>query len=230
MAATIAADEATPSPPLDPAVPPAVAARSQPPRCCRQPCIVAVARRRRRRRRSRRRPSKTHHCGAVVAPIQAIHHDGNNELIPDLLRSQAEVDHRGHTRRVFLAHHQQIQLHPAPIVSPSGHPFSQKLLPPFLVINKAWISRSRPFIMLATVPIICQHAHERTSSPNELTPSTAWPPPGCPRDARPRRVRSCCPFCPPSPKPPTCRLQHIVNVGSAIDDRRFALKATAKAT
>ncbi|KAL6004918.1 hypothetical protein ACLOJK_005476 [Asimina triloba] len=47
-----------------------------------------------------------------------------------------------------------------PLRSPSGHPFFQKLLPPFLVINEAWISGSRPFIMLATVPIICQHAHE----------------------------------------------------------------------
>ncbi|KAL5986314.1 hypothetical protein ACLOJK_014647 [Asimina triloba] len=30
----------------------------------------------------------------------------------------------------------------------------------FLIINEAWISGSRPFIMLATVPIICQHASE----------------------------------------------------------------------
>ncbi|KAL5988554.1 hypothetical protein ACLOJK_026651, partial [Asimina triloba] len=44
--------------------------------------------------------------------------------------------------------------------SSSGHPFSQMSLPPFLVFNEAWISGSRPFIMLATVPIICQHAHE----------------------------------------------------------------------
>ncbi|KAL6000114.1 hypothetical protein ACLOJK_034792 [Asimina triloba] len=33
-------------------------------------------------------------------------------------------------------------------------------LPPFFVFNEAWISGSRPFITLATVPIICQHAHE----------------------------------------------------------------------
>ncbi|KAL5994879.1 hypothetical protein ACLOJK_024936 [Asimina triloba] len=33
-------------------------------------------------------------------------------------------------------------------------------LPPFLIFNEAWISGSRPFITLATVPIICQHAHE----------------------------------------------------------------------
>ncbi|KAL5989103.1 hypothetical protein ACLOJK_027205 [Asimina triloba] len=59
----------------------------------------------------------THHCRVVVAPIRAIHHDGDDEHIPDPLRLQADVDHSGHTRRVFLARHQQIQLHPAPIVA-----------------------------------------------------------------------------------------------------------------
>ncbi|KAL6004433.1 hypothetical protein ACLOJK_004986 [Asimina triloba] len=59
----------------------------------------------------------THHHRAIFAPIRAIHHDGNDELIPDPSRPQADVDHRGHTRRDFLARHQQIQLHPAPIVA-----------------------------------------------------------------------------------------------------------------
>ncbi|KAL5980030.1 hypothetical protein ACLOJK_039142 [Asimina triloba] len=38
--------------------------------------------------------------------------------------------------------------------------FDKRTLPPFLVLNEAWIRGSRSFIMLATVPIICQHAHE----------------------------------------------------------------------
>ncbi|KAL6000653.1 hypothetical protein ACLOJK_024354 [Asimina triloba] len=32
------------------------------------------------------------------------------------------------------------------------------------------------------------------------------------------------------PAPCSCRLQHVVNIGSAVDDRRFTLKAAAKAT
>ncbi|KAL5988866.1 hypothetical protein ACLOJK_026968 [Asimina triloba] len=68
--------------------------------------------------------ARTHHGRAIITPIQAIHHDGDDEHILDPSRPQADVDHRGHTRRVILARHQQLQLHPAPI-SPSGHPFFQ---------------------------------------------------------------------------------------------------------
>ncbi|KAL5987157.1 hypothetical protein ACLOJK_041154, partial [Asimina triloba] len=32
------------------------------------------------------------------------------------------------------------------------------------------------------------------------------------------------------PAPCSCRLQHIVNIGSAVDDRRFTLKAATKVT
>ncbi|KAL5995680.1 hypothetical protein ACLOJK_025748 [Asimina triloba] len=56
-----------------------------------------------------------HHARAVVAPIRAIHHDGDDEYIQDPLRPQADVHHSGHTRQIFLARHQQLQLHPAPI-------------------------------------------------------------------------------------------------------------------
>ncbi|KAL6002186.1 hypothetical protein ACLOJK_037634 [Asimina triloba] len=87
--------------------------RSQPP-SCRSPSPCRRCPRRRRRQACHRR---THHGRATIAPIRAIHHDGNDEHIPDLLRPQADIDHSGHTRRVFLARHQQIQLHPAPIVA-----------------------------------------------------------------------------------------------------------------
>ncbi|KAL5985394.1 hypothetical protein ACLOJK_027378 [Asimina triloba] len=48
---------------------------------------------------------QTHHARAVVALIRAIHHDGDDEHIPDPSRPQADVDHSGHTRQVFLARH-----------------------------------------------------------------------------------------------------------------------------
>ncbi|KAL5997286.1 hypothetical protein ACLOJK_008216 [Asimina triloba] len=69
---------------------------------------------------------RTHYVQASRWTIQAIHHDGDDEHIPDPSRPQADVDHRGHTRRVFLARHRQIQLYPAPIVAhfrskPSHH-------------------------------------------------------------------------------------------------------------
>ncbi|KAL6005266.1 hypothetical protein ACLOJK_005828 [Asimina triloba] len=59
----------------------------------------------------------THHCRAIVAPIQVIHHDGNNEHILDPSRPQADDDHSGHTRQIFLTRHQQIHFHLAPIVA-----------------------------------------------------------------------------------------------------------------
>ncbi|KAL5986401.1 hypothetical protein ACLOJK_014734 [Asimina triloba] len=39
----------------------------------------------------------THHCRAILAPIQAVHHDGDDEHIPDPLRPQGDLDHSGHT-------------------------------------------------------------------------------------------------------------------------------------
>ncbi|KAL5987995.1 hypothetical protein ACLOJK_035758, partial [Asimina triloba] len=64
---------------------------------------------------------QTHRRQALHRTIRAIHHNGNDEHIPDPSRPQADVDHSGHT--------------------------------------KASLPRP-PFIMLGTVPIIYQHAHE----------------------------------------------------------------------
>ncbi|KAL6008661.1 hypothetical protein ACLOJK_034176 [Asimina triloba] len=95
---------------------------------------------------------ETHHRRASRRAIRVIHHEEDDAHIPDLLRAQADADHSGHTRQVFLARHQQIQLNPAPIVahfrskpkwiegkgaqsvffpSSSGHPFSQMPLSSF---------------------------------------------------------------------------------------------------
>ncbi|KAL5979120.1 hypothetical protein ACLOJK_019017 [Asimina triloba] len=60
---------------------------------------------------------RTHHRRAIIAPIQAAHHDGDDEHIPDPSRPQADDHHNGHTRQIFLTSHQQIHLHPAPIVA-----------------------------------------------------------------------------------------------------------------
>ncbi|KAL5985307.1 hypothetical protein ACLOJK_027288 [Asimina triloba] len=54
--------------------------------------------------------AQTHHGRAPRQTIQAIHHDGNNEHIPNPSRLQADVDHSGHTRKIFLTPpHQQIR-------------------------------------------------------------------------------------------------------------------------
>ncbi|KAL5985330.1 hypothetical protein ACLOJK_027311 [Asimina triloba] len=45
---------------------------------------------------------ETHHLQAILALIQAAHHNGNNEHIPDPSRLQANDDHSGHTRQIFL--------------------------------------------------------------------------------------------------------------------------------
>ncbi|KAL6012844.1 hypothetical protein ACLOJK_003333 [Asimina triloba] len=98
----------------------------------------------------------THHHRAIFAPIQAIHNDGDDEHIPDPSRPQADVDHRGHTRRI----QEWIITAAAPNVffsSPSHRLFSSKasvfISTPTSVINEAWIGRSRPFIIQATIPI-----------------------------------------------------------------------------
>ncbi|KAL5999238.1 hypothetical protein ACLOJK_040688, partial [Asimina triloba] len=108
----VAGEAAAPSPQAAvdrPSLPPS------PPRRAR--CATTVDGNERCPRRCHRRPSKTHHCRAVAAPIRAIHHDGDDEHIPDPSKPQDDVDHSGHTRRVFLARHQQIQLYLAPIVA-----------------------------------------------------------------------------------------------------------------
>ncbi|KAL6013306.1 hypothetical protein ACLOJK_003798 [Asimina triloba] len=105
-----AADEAVTrrrKPPSNPAVEAAV--RSPPPS---HPTSTAP-----RRRQPSLPPPETHRHQALHRAIQATHHDDDDAHIPDLLRSQADVDHRGHMRRVFLARHQQLQLHSAPIVA-----------------------------------------------------------------------------------------------------------------
>ncbi|KAL5978167.1 hypothetical protein ACLOJK_029284 [Asimina triloba] len=165
----------------------------------------------RRRRQACHR--QTHHGRATIAPIRAIHHDGNGELILDPSRPQADVDHRGHMRRDFLSRHQQIQLHPSPIVAHfKSEPYHRLIwifmahstnfdprmdqrqgntdrfllklhpavkspktqLSSFPIINEAWIGRSRPFIMLVIVPIICQDAHESSAAlRHRFRPTTA---------------------------------------------------------
>ncbi|KAL6001174.1 hypothetical protein ACLOJK_006906 [Asimina triloba] len=110
MAAT--ADEPTPAPGEAIATARATARRHR--RCCprRQP-PRAVERRHQRKLHT----TRTHHGQASRWAIQAVHHDGDDEHIPDPSRPQADVDHSGHTRGVFLARHQQIQLYLAPIVA-----------------------------------------------------------------------------------------------------------------
>ncbi|KAL5984393.1 hypothetical protein ACLOJK_018497 [Asimina triloba] len=103
---------------------------------------------------------RTHHYWAVVTPIQVIHHDGNNEHIPNSSRPQPDVDHSGHTRQIFLARHQQMHLHPAPINGSSQQwhqtfssraqltiHFSSNASIFVSVTKEPSICRSRPFIM-----------------------------------------------------------------------------------
>ncbi|KAL5980577.1 hypothetical protein ACLOJK_028485, partial [Asimina triloba] len=83
---------------------------SSPPRPCRPPSSPPPMNDERRRRRSRCYSRRTHHERAILAPIQTIHNDGNDEHITDPSRPQTDVDHRDHMRRAL-----------------SGHPFFQKL-------------------------------------------------------------------------------------------------------
>ncbi|KAL6010274.1 hypothetical protein ACLOJK_000705 [Asimina triloba] len=109
------------------------------------------------------------------------------------------------------------------------------------VINKFnSIPLRSPFIMQATVhPLPATvAARARTAASTRTLPrsdaTTSAPPAN--RLHRPQSRRSLAPaFANPDPVQFTvpaasCRLQHVVNVGSIVDDRRFALKAAAKAT
>ncbi|KAL5979166.1 hypothetical protein ACLOJK_019064 [Asimina triloba] len=101
--------------------------------------------------------------------------------------------------------------------------------------SEAWIDRSRPFIMIATGPInVCHRSSSaRGTHHGRITPCSPVVRPSQPRRRTPSRTL-------PVPlafaeaahmnAPCSSRLQHVVNVGSAVDDRRFALKAAAKAT
>ncbi|KAL6001172.1 hypothetical protein ACLOJK_006904, partial [Asimina triloba] len=128
----------------------------------------------RRRRRSRCHGRRTHHGRATIAAIRAAHHVADVEHIPDLLRS-------GHTRRVFLARHQQIQLHPAPIVAHFRCKPSHRLIWIFMAHSTDFDPRmdqrqrsTRRFLLesirpsifpkasvfISTPTSICQHAHK----------------------------------------------------------------------
>ncbi|KAL5980934.1 hypothetical protein ACLOJK_028854 [Asimina triloba] len=76
----------------------------------------------------------THHWRASLRTIRIIHHDEDDAHIPDLLRPQADVDHRGHTRRVFLARPISPFIFPNPSVV-------------IFVTSKCLTSRSMPSIM-----------------------------------------------------------------------------------
>ncbi|KAL5999239.1 hypothetical protein ACLOJK_040689 [Asimina triloba] len=141
--------------------------------------------------RCRRRPSKTHHCRAVAAPIRAIHHDGDDEHILDPSRPQDDVDHSGHTRRVFLARHQQIQLYLAPIVAhfkskpfhrPSGRRF---LLLPVARNHGCTACRRLPETATTLPTLTCS----RCRCPDACLPSVRILPPVSIAD---------CPLCRPS--------------------------------
>ncbi|KAL5997384.1 hypothetical protein ACLOJK_008314 [Asimina triloba] len=134
---------------------PFASAADEPP----DPSIAVQRRQQSHRRRANAHCRETHHARAVVAPIRAIHHDGDDEHIPDPSRPQADVDHSGHTRRVFLARHQQIQLYLAPIVAhfkskpyhrPSGRRFL--LLP--VACNHGCTACRRPPETATTLPTL----------------------------------------------------------------------------
>ncbi|KAL5996729.1 hypothetical protein ACLOJK_007649 [Asimina triloba] len=149
---------------------------------------------------------RTHHAHAVVAPIQATHHDGDDAHIPDLLRSQADVDHRGHTRRVFLARHQQIQLNLAPIkrckafllkpISPSIFfksllPFSrhQRGLDQWIQAVHRSVHRRPPLSPPSDAPTADVATRARLRLPTSLPTRSPPPLPA----ARIHRIHPCCP-------------------------------------
>ncbi|KAL5990836.1 hypothetical protein ACLOJK_011741 [Asimina triloba] len=67
--------------------------------------VRQASRRPRRRQRHAIADRQTHHGRAILAPIQAAHHDGDDERISDPSRPQADVDHSGHKRQIFLTRH-----------------------------------------------------------------------------------------------------------------------------
>ncbi|KAL5999773.1 hypothetical protein ACLOJK_038058 [Asimina triloba] len=104
--------------------------------------------------------------------------------------------------------------------------FSKSLLSSFLVINHHLSARGsgRPSSTATSIFPIGEH-------PGRLNPTSS--------SAHHTALRSCCPRKARhrSPElaahvhaPCSYRFQHVVNVGSAVDDLRFALKAAAKAT
>ncbi|KAL6004620.1 hypothetical protein ACLOJK_005175 [Asimina triloba] len=103
-------------------------------------------------------------------------------------------------------------------------------LPPRLS-QWAWIERSRPHIMRPSCwPHLC-----RLTSPMSPSPSPSSDARTCCPDAIAPSARTACMHRSPEltarmHAPRNCHLQHVVNVGSAVDDRRFALKVAAKAT
>ncbi|KAL6004925.1 hypothetical protein ACLOJK_005483 [Asimina triloba] len=107
--------------------------------------------------------ARTHHGRAPRRAIQAIHHDGNGELIPDPSRPQADVDHSGHTRRVFLAH---------PRMDQRQDNTDRFLLRPHLALH-AHIQQICPFSPSTPKPLqqrsheaSVHHAHEKPSASN----------------------------------------------------------------
>ncbi|KAL6002206.1 hypothetical protein ACLOJK_037654 [Asimina triloba] len=119
-----------------------------PPRPCRPPSSPPPTNDERRRRRSRCHGRQTHHGRATIAAIRAIHHEEGDELIPDLSRPQADVDHRGHTSRDFLARSFNRRFSPKPQQPISGH----------LVFS---VHANEPPSASRTQQAIQQHAHER---------------------------------------------------------------------
>ncbi|KAL5994195.1 hypothetical protein ACLOJK_035067 [Asimina triloba] len=121
------------------------------------------------RRRRRRRPTndavegklataRTHHGRAPRKAIQAIHHDGNDEHILDPSRPQADVDHSGHTRQIFLTRlNQMIQaVYPAALACTTPLHTRHELLQVDETTPASFgqppITRSGPPITMSLVP------------------------------------------------------------------------------
>ncbi|KAL6003708.1 hypothetical protein ACLOJK_004254, partial [Asimina triloba] len=97
--------------------------------------------------------------------------------------------------------------------------------------NSIPLRSSKPFIMQATVhplPITSciQHAPAAPTRTLPRSDATTSAPPA----NRLHRPQSRRPLAPAFTNPDPMQRTHVVNVGSAVDDRRFALKAAAKAT
>ncbi|KAL6004621.1 hypothetical protein ACLOJK_005176 [Asimina triloba] len=96
--------------------------------------------------------------------------------------------------------------------------------------QQARIERSRPHIMRPSCwPRFCS-----LTSPMSPSPSPSSDARTCYPDAIAPSARTACMHHSPElaarmHAPRNCRLQHVINVGSAINDRRFALKVAAKA-
>ncbi|KAL6013474.1 hypothetical protein ACLOJK_003972 [Asimina triloba] len=199
----------------------------------------------------------THHRRASRRAIRAIQHEEDDEHILDPSRPQADVDHRGHTRQIFLARRPPRCPRPHDPPAPPAPPLPPPELPPATAssILRCSPTNATPTICLACVvrPTMREprssnpgrpseapaaalpevaHCHRRTTAtappssahhacmwlPRRRTPSRTLPVPAAFAEAA--HVNAPC----------SCRLQHVVNIGSAVDDRRFASNAAAKAT